>query len=714
MRRLLGWRERRISDAALQTLDIIAKTGQILVEINERDHPQSRPIRPFFWSAMSRQISISLSFLLLIALIWAGGLYRTLGRYPILSISAPEDLILHFLLEPQVSPSACEQQLATLTASLLDHCEDCRVLASQCQADLDAEHAAWLSTEPLPYPNLVMPDGVVVYQSASPETALATCRQSEQQSRLGYTMPATCYPADTHRPLTPNRSRMADRSRSLYLGMAVLLAGLVVMTLLALATRPRRATHLWPEKLSFFTMDALLLLGPFLFYTWPRDDNPYQWLRVDWKIFSMHAVLVLATLAWYWVRYEHYARRRPFWDELREICRPLVLFFFMVLATAFLMDGSADKTALVVAWTLPFATIPLGRSLVRRVLDILGLWQRPAVIIGTGENAQEAYRAIKDEPGLGYQVLGFVALDSDSPPPADLRLTVNGTTLPIFLPQPDLPLLLDKLGKPQVILATDILVAPACHTLIQTLVANNHSIHVIPPVRGLPLFGTQLSYFFRHEVLFLTVRNNLARRSYRWLKRGFDLIAASLLLLLLAPLFVVLALLVRRTGKTVFYGHQRIGRNGKAFRCLKFRSMRPDADKVLKELLASDPQARAEWERDFKLRNDPRITPIGRFLRKTSLDELPQLINVIKGEMSLVGPRPIVEKELERYGEYASFYLQARPGMTGLWQVSGRNDTSYAVRVSLDAWYVQNWSLWCDVAILFKTTNIIFSNRGAY
>jgi undecaprenyl-phosphate galactose phosphotransferase len=131
-------------------------------------------------------------------------------------------------------------------------------------------------------------------------------------------------------------------------------------------------------------------------------------------------------------------------------------------------------------------------------------------------------------------------------------------------------------------------------------------------------------------------------------------------------------------------------------------------------VLASDASARMEWERDFKLRNDPRITPIGAFLRKTSLDELPQLWNVLKGDMSLVGPRPIVTEEMDRYGDQLGYYLEARPGMTGLWQISGRNDVDYSARVNLDAWYVRNWSLWYDIVILLKTINVVFRRHGAY
>ena len=142
--------------------------------------------------------------------------------------------------------------------------------------------------------------------------------------------------------------------------------------------------------------------------------------------------------------------------------------------------------------------------------------------------------------------------------------------------------------------------------------------------------------------------------------------------------------------------------------------MVPNAGKVLEELLASDPQTRAEWGRGFKLKNDPRITPIGAFLRETSLDELPQLWNVFKGEMSLVGPRPIIEEELERYGDQVDYYLEAPPGMTGLWQISGRNHMSYEDRVALDSWYVRNWSLWYDLVIVIKTIPVVLARKGAY
>jgi len=198
-------------------------------------------------------------------------------------------------------------------------------------------------------------------------------------------------------------------------------------------------------------------------------------------------------------------------------------------------------------------------------------------------------------------------------------------------------------------------------------------------------------------------------------KRALDVAAASAMLLVLLPLLLVLLGAIRASSPSVLYRHMRIGRGGRAFPCLKLRTMRMDGDVVLDALLKSSPEARFEWETTRKLRNDPRVTPIGRFLRSTSLDELPQLFNVLRGEMSLVGPRPVVQRELEEhYGpEGRELYCSVRPGVTGLWQVSGRSDTSYRERVELDARYVRERSLGLDVKILLKTPVAVLRRDGA-
>ncbi len=198
-------------------------------------------------------------------------------------------------------------------------------------------------------------------------------------------------------------------------------------------------------------------------------------------------------------------------------------------------------------------------------------------------------------------------------------------------------------------------------------------------------------------------------------KRALGLLGAAAMLAVLAIPFAILALLVRADGGPALFAHRRIGRGGSAFGCLKFRSMVPDAEARLGALLARDPEARAEWEATRKLKRDPRVTRIGAFLRKTSLDELPQLINVLRGEMSLVGPRPVTAIELDTYyGAAAGHYQSVRPGITGLWQVSGRNDVSYARRVAMDVAYVTQPSLVQDIRLLLMTPAVILFRRGAY
>ncbi len=197
-------------------------------------------------------------------------------------------------------------------------------------------------------------------------------------------------------------------------------------------------------------------------------------------------------------------------------------------------------------------------------------------------------------------------------------------------------------------------------------------------------------------------------------KRMLDIAGSLLLALVFAPIVLGIVVAIRRSGGSVFFPHERVGRNGRSFRCLKFRTMVPDADRRLKEMLDADVELAAEWKEIRKLRNDPRVTPVGRFLRKTSLDELPQIWNVLRGDMSLVGPRPIVRDELRLYGRNLGTYLGAKPGLTGLWQVTGRSDTDYKRRVAMDVYYARNRSLLLDLTILFKTVRVVLTGSGAY
>ena len=478
------------------------------------------------------------------------------------------------------------------------------------------------------------------------------------------------------------------------------------------------------EKAKFWLAlaDALALLISFVLaiglMVWLRGHRigpsvSYWWAWEGIQQAQAFALLAALTVGTFWWR-GHYSLRMPFWDELLEIFKSLLLAGLLNGMVVVFAQWPVSRFLWSVSWGLALGLVPLLRASMKVQLLKNGIWKLPTVIVGAGKNAIEAYRAMKSEPLLGFEVSTFLAVRTDRP--EQLEVAEN-QYLPVQHIDADaLPAWLAAHGHPHVAIAVDDTDLRKLEHQIELLSLRYKNIHVVPPLAGLPLFGVTANHFFSHEVLMLRVRNNLAMPSLMVLKRMFDFCGAFVGLLLLAPLFAYVGWQIKRQGGPggVFFGHVRIGMNGKPFKCWKFRTMVHNSKEVLEQLLASDPQARAEWDTDFKLKHDPRITPIGAFLRKTSLDEIPQLWNVLKGEMSLVGPRPIIEAELARYAERVNFYLEARPGLTGLWQVSGRNETTYAERVALDAWYVKNWNLWYDIAILCKTVRTVLTGKGAY
>ncbi|HBZ3452190.1 TPA: undecaprenyl-phosphate galactose phosphotransferase WbaP, partial [Klebsiella pneumoniae] len=311
------------------------------------------------------------------------------------------------------------------------------------------------------------------------------------------------------------------------------------------------------------------------------------------------------------------------------------------------------------------------------------------------------------ERNLGLNIVGFIASEGG----IEAGKKING----ILVLKNDINWLLTKDKKTQFIVAVESHQSEMRNTWLRNfMIKGFRYVSVIPTLRGMPLDSTDMSFIFSHEVMIFRVQQNLAKWSSRILKRLFDIIGSIFIIIILSPALLYISRKVKKDGGPAIYGHERIGKGGRPFKCLKFRSMVINSKEVLEELLICDPKARQEWNATFKLKNDPRITKIGAFLRRTSLDELPQLFNVLKGDMSLVGPRPIITAELERYNDEVDYYLLSKPGMTGLWQVSGRSDVDYETRVYLDAWYVKNWSMWNDIAILFKTISVVLRKDGAY
>jgi undecaprenyl-phosphate galactose phosphotransferase len=416
--------------------------------------------------------------------------------------------------------------------------------------------------------------------------------------------------------------------------------------------------------------------------------------------------------------YGHYSRFRPFWDEYGKFIKIIAAVAGLTTVYLFFSNSNFSRAWLGATWLLVLFLVPVGRVLAKRWMMYQGKWFSKTVVIGSGTNALESALAMESNILMGFKVEALLDLHKTSDAPETKSITdfLSGQdyVYPVLSLKGDLDQQLKDMGSPYVVFALESEDFINHQGLLESLMATRSSMSVIPSFRGLPLLGAEISPIFRHEVFHLRVKNNLARQGPRFVKRLFDLVVSGILLLALSPLFLYFGWRIRRDGGPAFYAQQRIGQFGKSFSCYKFRSMRVDADKVLKALLESDEALKREWERDHKLKDDPRVTAIGRFLRKTSLDEFPQLLNVFKGEMSLVGPRPISDSEMVKYGEQVSYYLETPPGITGLWQISGRNDVEYATRVNLDAWYVRNWSLWYDIAIMFKTIRVVFRGSGAY
>lgn len=422
---------------------------------------------------------------------------------------------------------------------------------------------------------------------------------------------------------------------------------------------------------------------------------------------ALHLLLAFCCVAWYSMRLRHYFYRKTFWFELKEILRTLVIFAIIEIAVMAFTTWSFSRYLWVLTWVFVLFLVPVSRMITKRVLDAFNLWRRDTWIVGSGINAHEAYKAINSERNLGLIIVGFIHSDGGTSAGEE----IDG--LPVL--ENNLNWLTTKDKKTQFIVAVESHQSEIRNTWLRNFMIKGYRyVSVIPTLRGMPLDSTDMSFIFSHEVMIFRVQQNLAKWSSRVLKRLFDIVGSLAIIAVLSPALIYISRKVKKDGGPAIYGHERIGKDGRSFKCLKFRSMVINSKEVLAELLENDPAARDEWNATFKLKNDPRITKIGKFLRRTSLDELPQLFNVLKGEMSLVGPRPIITAELERYNEEVDYYLLSKPGMTGLWQVSGRSDVDYETRVYLDAWYVKNWSMWNDIAILFKTIGVVLKKDGAY
>lgn len=398
-------------------------------------------------------------------------------------------------------------------------------------------------------------------------------------------------------------------------------------------------------------------------------------------------------------------------DEAEELRRQsyavmATLAITAICAIAFQVGQSLSRLLLLVGVLGLLVLAPLVRHVIKVAMDKAGLWGKPVVVIGVGEAGHRLIRTLQNEWKLGFRPVA-VFDDRLVPTEAEIAGVPFGGTLTDAI---------DVARRHKI--NTAIFAMP--HTrredlapLVSRASVWFRHVMIIPNLGGMTNSAVVARYFA--GTFGVEIKHNLLDPWTRRTKRALDLCGVVVGSLLLGPLVAAIAVLIKLDSRgPVFYGHRRLGADNKHFRCWKFRTMHVNAEHLLNEYLQNNPELRAEWELNQKLRNDPRVTRVGRYLRKTSLDELPQLWNVLDGEMSLTGPRPIVDAEVSKYGEVYELYRRIRPGMSGFWQVSGRSDMDYGERVAMDAYYVRNWSVWLDLIILARTAKIVVLGRGAY
>ena len=384
----------------------------------------------------------------------------------------------------------------------------------------------------------------------------------------------------------------------------------------------------------------------------------------------------------------------------------VLVTFFMFFGN---VAGAVSRLFVAMSWILMFFFLLTGRLITARVAKSLDIFRIPAVLIGAGATARLVMPSMTGRIGSRYRLLGYL---DDCIEDCTFKLSGEVLRLGGFS---DIETVVGDLKPHTVFLMTPGLSKERFADIVESVQPYVKEISFVPDPIGMPIGALAIEHLPDEQVMVVTLGNNLARAHNRALKRVFDCVLSLLGLPLLAivGLGISVAIYLDSPGPVIF-SHRRVGQGGRSFPCYKFRTMVPNAADVLERHLARYPEAREEWNRDFKLKDDPRVTKVGAFLRKTSLDELPQILNVIKGEMSLVGPRPIIEAEVEKYGPYIRDFYLVPPGITGAWQVGGRSDTTYEERVKMDSDYVRGWSIETDVGILIKTVGVVLGRKGAY
>ncbi len=448
---------------------------------------------------------------------------------------------------------------------------------------------------------------------------------------------------------------------------------------------------------------AYLIRKEILLYVYPAFRMwtfPFSTYLVNYPYFLGMWVLILA--------YERlYTKRFTIGEEIKRLWKGASISFLIIMALTFAarISMNVSRTVIVLAWALSLCLLPAFRLLAKKILNKLGCWQRNMLILGAGRTGEMVLGRIKENKNMGYKPVGF--LDDDK---AKLGRVIEGIKVLGKLSEIKSWVKEKKVGD--VVIAMPGVSREKLLEVVSLCEGVVGEIRVIPDMFGLATVGVKAEDL--DGILLFDMEWNLAKSHNIFIKRVIDIILSSLAIGISSPLMLFISIKIKRGSKgAAILGQKRLWKGESTFNFLKFRSMYLDEEERLKRFLKENSQARKEWEKFAKIKSaDPRVTNFGSWLRKYCLDELPQLIHVLKGEMSLVGPRPYLPREFEKMGGYRKTILKALPGMAGLWQVSGKNELAFEDRLKLEEYYVRNWSLWMDFVILVKTVKVVWRGEG--
>ena len=399
----------------------------------------------------------------------------------------------------------------------------------------------------------------------------------------------------------------------------------------------------------------------------------------------------------------------PYWDTMKNLFRSITIGVVVSIVLMYTGHVINDVSRLFVAFAYICMLVFIfsERFIVGKILSKTGYLRIPILLVGAGKTAELVKRSLDRMPITTYKIIGYV---DDNPKSSSIAKEYS--CLGAFK---DVESVIKDTGVQTVLICAPGLESKKLVSLINRLQVLVKRVAFVPELFGLPASNITARGMMEEQAVVLRVQNNLARKSNRIIKRMFDIVVTICGGFFILPFMLFIAVIIYLDSEgPIIYKQKRIGQNGKEFNFYKFRSMVKNADTILEEYLNTYESEKIEWQKNFKLKNDPRVTKIGRIIRKTSIDELPQLWNVLIGDMSLVGPRPLLPNEVERYNSYIEDYKLVLPGLTGVWQVSGRSDTTFEQRAIMDSWYIHNWSIWIDIVYLLKTVLAVVKSKGAY